>query len=79
MAEYSAPLWDLQFTLNVIADVDSIATFPDFAEFDPDLVEPLLGEAARFIEDTIAPMNRNSDAQGSTCLLYTSPSPRDRG
>ena len=66
MAEYSAPLWDLQFTLNVIADVDSIATFPDFAEFDPDLVEPLLGEAARFIEDTIAPMNRNSDAQGST-------------
>ena len=69
MADYTAPLWDIRFALDEIADVEQIGTFPDFADFDPEIVEPMLDEAARFIENTIAPLNR--------CLLYTSPSPRD--
>ncbi len=66
MADYSAPLWDIRFILEELADVKNISSFPDFAEFDPDMVEPLLDEAGRFIEGTIAPLNRHSDEQGST-------------
>ena len=65
MADYSAPLWDIQFILEELADIASVGDFPDFADFDAELVEPLLSEAGRFIEETIAPLNRNSDEQGS--------------
>ena len=65
MADYSAPLWDIRFILDEIADVATIGTYPDFADFDPEMVEPLLDEAGRFIEETIAPLNRQSDQQGS--------------
>lgn len=65
MAEYSAPLWDLQFVLDTVAKADEIADFPEFADVDPEMFEPLLAESARFIEDTIAPLNRISDQQGS--------------
>ena len=65
MADYSAPLWDIRFILEELADIKNISTYPDFGEFDVEIVEPLLGEAGRFIEETIAPLNRNSDEQGS--------------
>ena len=65
MADYSAPLWDIRFALDELAHVDAIGDYPDFADFDPEMVEPLLDEAARFIENTIAPLNHQSDQQGS--------------
>ncbi len=65
MADYSAPLWDLQFILNAIAQADEIVQYPDFADVDIEMFEPLLEESARFIEGTIAPLNRVSDEQGS--------------
>lgn len=65
MAEYSAPIWDIQFILEELAQVDAIARFDDFEDFDDSLVEPVLAEAARFIEDTIAPLNTTSDQMGS--------------
>ena len=65
MAEYSAPLWDLQFILNALAKSAEISTYPDFSEADPEMFEPLLEESARFIENTVAPLNRVSDEQGS--------------
>ncbi len=66
MAEYSAPLWDLQFILDAVAKSSEIATYPDFAEIDVDMFEPLLEESARFIEETVAPLNRTGDEVGST-------------
>lgn len=66
MADYSAPIWDIQFNLEEVAGIDGIAGYPDFGDFDSALVEPLLAEAARFIEETVAPLNRISDTQGST-------------
>ena len=65
MAEYKAPLWDLQFILETVAKIDDISSYPDFAEVDTEMVEPLLEESARFIEETVAPLNRVSDSQGS--------------
>lgn len=65
MAEYSAPNWDLEFVMRELARIDEIASYPDFEAFDAEMLEPVLSEAGRFIEDTIAPLNRISDEQGS--------------
>ncbi len=65
MAEYSAPLWDLEFNIRELAGIAEIADYPGFDAFDVDMLEPLLSEVGRFIEDTIAPLNRVSDEQGS--------------
>ena len=65
MADYAAPTWDIQFILEELADASTIFDFPDFAEADVDLLEPLLSEAGRFIEDTIAPLNVPGDRHGS--------------
>jgi alkylation response protein AidB-like acyl-CoA dehydrogenase len=66
MADYSAPIWDIRFILDELSEIEEIGTYPDFSDFDSEMVEPLLDEAARFIENTIAPLNRRSDEQGSS-------------
>jgi len=65
MAEYAAPIWDITFILQELAAVDQISSYSGFDDFDETVVEPVLEEAARFIEATIAPLNVNSDQQGS--------------
>ena len=65
MADYSVPLWDIRFILDEIAKTSEIFGYPNFADVDADLVEPLLEEAARFIEETIAPLNAPGDRHGS--------------
>ena len=65
MADYSAPIWDIQFILEELAGVKEIASYPGYAEFDPSLIEPVLAEAARFIEEEIAPLNKVGDKHGT--------------
>lgn len=65
MADYTPPLWDMEFALDATARIKEIAAYPGFDAFDYDMVEPVLGESGRFIEETIAPLNRNSDEQGA--------------
>jgi len=65
MAEYSAPVWDIRFILEELAGSDEIFGFPSYGDAPVEMVEPLLEEAARFIEDTIAPLNTVSDQVGS--------------
>lgn len=66
MAEYSVPLWDIEFVLTELAAVGAIADYPDFADFDVSMLAPVLEEAGRFIVGTVAPLNRSGDQQGST-------------
>lgn len=65
MAEYSAPVWDIRFILDELADAETICSYPSFAGADHEMIEPLLDEAARFIEGTIAPLNVPGDHHGS--------------
>ncbi len=65
MAEYSAPIWEHQFILESLVKIADITSYPDYADVDPDMVAPLLEESARFIEDTIAPLNWPGDQEGS--------------
>jgi alkylation response protein AidB-like acyl-CoA dehydrogenase len=65
MAEYTPPVFDIAFALTEIAGLGSVADFPGFSDFDMEMLEPVLEECGRFIADTVAPLNRNSDLQGS--------------
>jgi alkylation response protein AidB-like acyl-CoA dehydrogenase len=65
MADYRAPLADIDFTLNHIVDLPSIAKLNGFQHADPDTVRGLMEEAARFFEHVMAPLNIPGDRQGS--------------
>ena len=66
MADYVAPIWDIRFILEELASAEDVFAYPDFAEADIELMEPLLGEAARFIQEEVAPLNVPGDRHGST-------------
>lgn len=65
MADYKVPLADIDFTLNHVVDLPSIAKLNGFQHADPETVRGLLEEAARFFEEVIAPLNVPGDRQGS--------------
>ena len=65
MAEYTAPLRDMRFALEHLADLAGVAALPGFEHVDSESVLSLLEENARFMEDLVAPLNRVGDLQGS--------------
>jgi alkylation response protein AidB-like acyl-CoA dehydrogenase len=65
MAEYTAPLRDMRFALEHLADLEGVAALPGFDHVDADGVYAVLEENARFMEDLVAPLNKVGDVQGS--------------
>lgn len=65
MASYSAPLRDMRFVLNELADLASVARFPGYNEATPELVDSVLDAASRFAADVIAPLNASGDQEGA--------------
>ena len=70
---YQAPIADYKFIFDHVVRFDQVANTAKFKEATPDMVDAILGEAGRMCQDVLAPLQRVG------CLLYTSPSPRDRG
>ena len=66
MPIYKAPVDDVLFLLNDVFHIERYANLPGFADASPDLVEAILGEAAKFCEDVLTPLNRVGDTQGCT-------------
>ncbi len=64
MYDYQAPLRDMQFILNHLADLNGIAALPHCEEATPDLVNAVLEEAEKFAAQVLAPLNRSGDVQG---------------
>ena len=62
---YNAPLKDMQFVLNELIDIDSIAKYPGYEEATPDMIEAILTEAGKVASDVLAPLNKVGDTQGS--------------
>jgi alkylation response protein AidB-like acyl-CoA dehydrogenase len=54
----------MRFVLTHLAGLPEIATFAGFEEAEPDLVEAVLTEAARFAGEVLAPLNGPGDRQG---------------
>ena len=65
MSDYSAPLRDMWFVLEHLADLAAVAALPGFEHVEPESVYSVLEENARFMEDLVAPLNRVGDVQGS--------------
>src|SRR5690242_309711 len=64
MPVYKAPVDEVLFLLNDVFHIERYANLPGFADAAPDLIEALLGEAAKLCEDVLLPLNRVGDAEG---------------
>jgi alkylation response protein AidB-like acyl-CoA dehydrogenase len=64
MPTYRAPVQDVRFVLNDVLHMNNYANLPGFSEASPDLVEAILGEAAKMMEEVIQPLNQVGDQQG---------------
>jgi alkylation response protein AidB-like acyl-CoA dehydrogenase len=62
---YSAPLADMRFVLDQVAGISELGQLPGFEAVSPDLVEAILGEAAKLAETVVAPLNQPADRVGS--------------
>ncbi len=62
---YAAPLADMQFALEETAGIGEVAALPGYHAADGDLVEAILGEAAKFAAGELAPLNQPADRLGS--------------
>lgn len=65
MPAYSAPLDDMRFVVGAIAGLDRVRSFPAFRDVSDDLVDAILGEAARFGSEVLAPLNPVGDREGA--------------
>jgi acyl-CoA dehydrogenase len=66
MPTYHAPMDDVLFLLNDVFRIDRYNNLPGFADASPDIVEAILGEAAKFCEHVLLPLNRVGDVEGCT-------------
>ena len=62
---YNAPLRDMRFVLTELIGLDRIAALPGCEGIEPDLVDAVLDEAAKFARDVLAPLNQPGDQQGA--------------
>jgi alkylation response protein AidB-like acyl-CoA dehydrogenase len=64
MPTYKAPVEDVLFLLNDVFGMERYNNLPGFADATPDVVEAVLGEAAKFCEEVVQPLNRIGDKVG---------------
>ena len=63
---YEAPIRDLSFALTHLAGLPQFEGHPEFASYDPDLIDPILEEAGKLARDVLAPLNQSGDKAGAT-------------
>jgi hypothetical protein len=61
MQAYKASLREIQFALNEILDFNAQ---PSSEDARPDMVNAIIGEAAKLAENVIAPLNRTGEEEG---------------
>src|SRR6266545_6906906 len=66
MPIYKAPVDEVLFLLNDVFQISRYNNLPGFADASPDVLEPILGEAAKLCEEVVQPLNLPGDREGCT-------------
>lgn len=64
MAEYKAPVKEMNFVLNHVADMPGLAQLPGFEDAQEDMVSAILDEAAKLSGEVLSPLNTVGDQTG---------------
>ncbi len=64
MPSYKAPVEDVLFLLRDVFQIDRYNNLPGFADASPDVIEAILGEAAKLCEEVLQPLNMSGDREG---------------
>ncbi|MBS1138890.1 MAG: Acyl-CoA dehydrogenase, C-terminal:Acyl-CoA dehydrogenase, central region [Proteobacteria bacterium] len=64
MSDYRAPIQDMRFVMDELADLPGIARLPGFEEATSDMADAILEEAAKFTGEVLAPLNAVGDREG---------------
>ena len=69
MTTYKAPLRDMQFVMQDLLNIEKhYQSLPACEEVNQDLIDAILGEASKFSEEIVAPLNAVGDEEGCKML-----------
>jgi len=66
MATYTAPLRDMRFVLHELLDSSALSGLPGYEQVNQELIDAVIGEAAKLSEEVLFPLNLSGDAEGCT-------------
>jgi len=64
MPEYRAPVDDMRFVINELADLSQLARLPAFESITPDVAGEVVEQAGRFANEILSPLNVPGDREG---------------
>jgi alkylation response protein AidB-like acyl-CoA dehydrogenase len=64
MPIYRAPVEDYRFLLHEVLELEKHRDLPGFADLDAGLVDDILGNAGKFCEEVLQPLNQSGDEEG---------------
>lgn len=63
---YNAPIKDMLFVINELADLPGLSQLPALQDTSPELAQAVLTEAAKFSHEVLAPLNTVGDRHPCT-------------
>ncbi len=74
MQTYKAPLRDMRFVLHELHESADLSGLPGMEEMTPDLLDSVLEEASKVVEEVLLPLNASGDEEGCRLengIVYT--------